>query len=112
VDPVRSGGEGDGDMDTEVSYPVDSDGVGELVADENSRLGSSSSSTGCAVASDELCCCENPACACGFGVGAFVIVDAERECVCTCCETTRVHDGPGPAVRHGSGRLGQRRRRR
>jgi len=48
VSPERSGGDGDGDVETDVSYPVDNEGVGELAADEKSALCSRSLSSSCA----------------------------------------------------------------
>lgn len=38
VSPERRGGEGEGEVETDVSYPVDSDGVGELAVEEKSAL--------------------------------------------------------------------------
>jgi hypothetical protein len=34
----KRGGDGEGDMEIDVSYPVDSEGVGELAAEEKSAL--------------------------------------------------------------------------
>lgn len=107
----KSGGDGDGDLEIEVAYPVDEDGVGELVVDTVEALAedvepsdamrfdeASGGDLDCdrdddGVVCDNkiggelwttcICCCWENLLAClGDGVDAAVMVAVDWECEC------------------------------